>query len=84
MENDCWKQPLKEFHKTAAATTENPLKEKRIDANFFEPIFLSQAGRALRLLLSTLHGNSYKRTHTRSEEKRNKIIYRLIIISGWL
>lgn len=59
------------------------------------PIFwahISQSGRsciAFGLLLSTLHRNSHRtsaqthNTHTRGK-RRNKIIYRLIIISGWL
>lgn len=53
---------------------------------------ISQSGRsciAFGLLLSTLHRNSHRtsaqthNTHTRGK-RRNKIIYRLIIISGWL
>lgn len=70
MENDCWKQPLKEFHKNCPTLVKQRERERRTQTHYaiFEPIFLFAA--AHRPRRSSRSGGW------------EKIICRLIIISG--
>lgn len=69
MENDCWQQPLKEFHKNCPTLVKQRRKKKTQTHNaIFEPIFLFTV--------------SHRPRRSSSCGGWEKIIYRLIIISG--